>query len=550
MKQKLLVLGGGFGGLYAARELRKRFGDSADIQLISEENYFVFQPLLPEVAAGAITEMHAVTSLRELLKKVRLRKATIHSVDFARKVVTVFQGVQRRPTEIAYDHLVVAMGSRIDLSRVPGLEEHALKMKTLEDARRLRAHIIERLEHADVTQLPEVKREALTFVVVGAGFSGIETIGEVKELIDRSLKYYPNIDPSEVRVIAVEFAPRALNELPESLAAYAVRQLKKRGVELMFNTGVASVTGRRLVTSTGETIPTRTIIATIGNAPSPVVLDMGLELTQGRVAVDRFMRAKGHDNVWSLGDCALIPMKENATERNDFAPPTAQFAVREAAQLASNIAATVKGKALKPFQYKSRGALASLGARRGVAEVFGVKLSGYVAWLLWRAYYLSFMPGFDTKLRVFMNWMLDGLRPRSVVALQVPNAQAARYVHYAAGDPVFERGNRSDGFYTVVSGQFEVSYYDEGQGKDITHEVGPGGHFGERMIMGESTRYGTVKAVTDGVVLVLGREEFTKLSSTFDALGSYLEDHLSRVYHVDWHAKKVTEVESSLPKAS
>lgn len=535
MAQKLLVLGGGFGGLYAARELRKRFGDEAEIQLISEENYFVFQPLLPEVAAGAITSMHAVTSLRELLQGVRLRKATIHSVDFDRQVVTVFQGVQRRPTEIEYDHLVIAMGSRIDLSRVPGLEDHALQMKTLEDARRMRAHIIERLEHADVTFLPEVKREALTFVVVGAGFSGIECIGEMKELIDRSLKYYPNIDPSEIRVIAVEFAPRALNELPESLAAYAVKQLEKRGVEVMFNTGVASVTGRRLVTSTGEIIPTRTIVATIGNAPSPVILDMDLELAHGRVAVDRSMRAKGLENVWSLGDCALIPLKDDAEGRDDFAPPTAQFAVREASQLARNIHAAVQGKPLKPFKYKSRGALASLGARRGVAEVFGIKISGYPAWLLWRMYYLSFMPGFDTKLRVFLNWLLDSIRPRSVVALRAPEKEGARYVHYAASDPVFEKGNRSDGFYTVVSGTFEVSYQDETTGETVTREVGPGGHFGERMIMGETTRFGTVRALTDGTVLVLGQEEFTKLSSTFEALGSYLEEHLNRTYHIDWH---------------
>ncbi|OCX62821.1 nucleotide-disulfide oxidoreductase [Thioclava sp. SK-1] len=535
MGQKLLVLGGGFGGLYAARELRKRFGETADIQLISEENYFVFQPLLPEVAAGAIAEMNAVTSLRELLKGVRLRKATIHSVDFDRQVVTVFQGVQRRPTEIEYDHLVVAMGSRIDLSRVPGLSDHALQMKTLDDARRLRAHIIERLEHADVTFLPEVKREALTFVVVGAGFSGIETVGEMKELIDRSLKYYPNIDPSEIRVVAVEFAPRALNELPESLAAYAVKQLEARGVEVMLNTGVASATGRRLVTSTGEEIPTRTIVATIGNAPSPIVLEMNLALNHGRVAVDRTLRAQGRDNVWSLGDCAMIPLKEAATERGDFAPPTAQFAVREARHLAKNIQAAVQGKPLSVFQYKSRGSLASLGAHRGVAEVFGVKLSGYPAWLLWRIYYLSFMPGFDTKLRVFLSWFLDGIRPRSVVQLDVSGKDGARYVHFAKGDRVFEKGNRSDGFYTVVSGRFEVTYQDDNTGEVTCREVGPGGHFGERMIMGETTRYGSVVALEDGKVLVLGRAEFEKLSTTFDAMGDYFEGYIKDTYGVDWH---------------
>ena len=172
-----------------------------------------------------------MTPLRFLLPGVFVRKAYIDSVDFEAKVVTVFQGVQKRPTEVGYDHLVITLGQRVDLSRTPGLAEHALTMKTLDDARRLRSHVIERLEHAEVTQVPEIKKEALTFCVIGAGFSGVETVGEMKELIDRSLKYYPNIDPSEVRVIVIEFAGRVLNELPEALANYAAKALERRGVE-------------------------------------------------------------------------------------------------------------------------------------------------------------------------------------------------------------------------------------------------------------------------------------------------------------------------------
>ena len=201
MPARILILGGGFAGMFAAKELWRKFGASAKIELINDENFFVFQPLLPEVGAGSITAVHAVTPLRFLLKGIFVRKARVESVDTVRKVVTIFQGVQRRPTEVPYDHLVVALGQTVDLSRTPGLADHAITMKTLSDARRLRAHVIERLEHAEITGLPEVKREALTFVVVGGGFSGIETVGEMKELIDRSLKYYPNIRPEEVRVI-------------------------------------------------------------------------------------------------------------------------------------------------------------------------------------------------------------------------------------------------------------------------------------------------------------------------------------------------------------
>ena len=282
-------------------------------------------------------------------------------------------------------------------------------MKTLQDARRLRAHIIEKLEHAQVTNLPEVKREALTFCVIGAGFSGIETVGEMREMIDRTLKYYPDISPAEIRVIVVEFADRVLGELPESLGAYAKTRLERMGVAFMLGRGVASATGTRLVLDDGTQIETRTIVATIGNAPSKLVREMPLEHAHGRIKVDRTLRAVGCENIWSLGDCALIPMKDSASERHDFAPPTAQFAVREASCLAQNLECALAGKPLKPFVYKSKGALASLGAKRGVAEVMGIKLSGFPAWLLWRAYYVAFLPGAWTKLRVLMNWVFDAL---------------------------------------------------------------------------------------------------------------------------------------------
>ena len=534
MAQRILILGGGFAGMFAAREVKNRLGDAAEVELINDQNYFVFQPLLPEVAAGSITAPHAVSPLRFLLRDVFVRKARVDSVDFERKIVTVFQGVQRRPTEIAYDHLIVAMGQTVDLSRTPGLTDHALTMKTLEDARRLRAHVIEKLEHAEITHLPEVKKEALTFCVVGAGFSGVETVGEMKELIDRSLKYYPNIDPSEVRVVVVEFADRVLGELPPKLGAYAAKKLEERGIEVMLNTGVASATGTRLITTTGEEIPTRTIVATIGNAPSRVVRELDLEKAHGRILVERTLQAKGRGDVWSLGDCALIPMKEGATERGDFAPPTAQFAVREARTVAENIAAAIQGKPLKPFQYVSQGALASLGARRGVAQVWGINISGFAAWALWRAYYVSFLPGFGTKVRVLINWLLDDLSPRSVVQIRSYTPPAARYVHYRAGDRIFETGNRADGLYTVISGAVELSYQDEATGEEVVTRIGPGGHFGERLILGQQRRSGTVRALEDSKVLVLDREEFLKIADGFPVVRDYFKGHMKEAYGIDW----------------
>ena len=522
----ILILGGGFAGLYAARNIQRLMGKTVDIEIVNRENYFVFQPLLPEVAGGAISAVNAVSPLRFLTHDISMRKAEIDSIDPKTQTDTVFQGVQRRPTVLSYDHLIIALGSGSDLSRMPGLNEHAFTMKTLSDARRLRAHVIERLEHADITRLPEVKKGALTFTVIGGGFSGIETVGEIKELIDRSLCYYPNIQSSEIRVVVLEFADRILNEMSESLAGYAQKNLIERGIEIQLGVGVAKCTGTQLVTTTNEIIDTRTIVATIGNAPPSAVLKMPLAFQHGRILVGRDFRVQGYQNIWSIGDCALIPMKENASHRDDFAPPTAQFAVREAKQIASNIKAAVSDQPLKAFKYISKGSLASLGAGRGVAEVFGIKLTGRAAWLLWRVYYISFLPGMQTRISVLWNWLMDWFSSRSVVQINSEDEQSARYVLYRAGDRIYETGARADGFYTVISGSVQITGIDKNTGKETSRVIEAGEHFGERLLLGATRRIATAVAMDDTKVLSLTRDEFLKLAEGLPFFHDYFENHL------------------------
>ena len=526
MVHRVLILGGGFAGLYAARNLQRLMGKKAAIEVVNRENYFVFQPLLPEVAGGAISAVNAVSPLRFLTREIFIRKAEVDSINPEAQTVTVFQGVQRRPTVLEYDHLIIALGSGSDLSRTIGLSEHAFTMKTLSDARRLRAHVIERLEHADITRLPEVKKGALTFTVIGGGFSGIETVGEIKELIDRSLRYYPNINASEIRVVVLEFADRILNEMPESLAAYAQNKLNQRGIEVQLGVGVAEATGTQLVTTTGEVIDTRTIVATIGNTPAPVVAKMPLTLEQGRILVRRDFRADGFENIWAIGDCALIPMTETASDREDFAPPTAQFAVREAKHLAQNVVAALQNQNLKTFHYSSKGSLASLGAGRGVAEVYGIKLTGRLAWLLWRVYYISFLPGMQTRISVLWNWLMDGFSPRSVVQINSEKPQDARYVLYRAGDRIYENGARSDGFYTIASGSVEITGIDPKTGEETSRVLIAGDHFGERLLIGATRRIATAVAIEDTKVLVLTRDEFLKLAEGLPFFRAYFETHL------------------------
>ncbi|MBL9060176.1 MAG: cyclic nucleotide-binding domain-containing protein, partial [Mangrovicoccus sp.] len=291
----------------------------------------------------------------------------------------------------------------------------------------------------------------------------------------------------------------------------------------------------QLVTTTGEVIDTRTIVATIGNAPSAVVRDMDLPFAAGRIAVDRTFAVPGRENVWSLGDCALIPMKEGAAERVNFAPPTAQFAVREARQLAINIAAKIAGKPLSPFEYKSQGALASLGARRGVAEVWGVKLTGFAAWLLWRGYYLAFLPGLATQMRILVNWVLDALSGPSVVDLRSHVPPPVRQLRYRAGDRVFEAGNRADGVYTLLEGAMELRQPDPRTGEEEVRILKPGDHFGERSVLGRRRRSGTVRALEDSRVLVLDQDAFTRVAEGFPAFGDYFRKRLKDRFDIDWN---------------
>ena len=526
MACRILILGGGFAGLYAARNIQKLMGRDVEIEVVNRDNYFVFKPLLPEIAGGAISAINEVSPLRFLTKGISMRKAEIDSIDPKLQQVTVFQGVQRRPTILEYDHLVIALGSGSDLSKTPGLSEHAFTMKTLSDAQLLRAHIIERLEHADITRLPDVKKGALTFSVIGGGFSGVETVGEIKELIDRSLLDYPNIHPSEIRVVLLEFSERILNEMPESLAKYAYANLEKRGIEIQLGVGVAEATGTQLVTSENEVIDTRTIVATIGNTPSAVVANMPLNLQDGRVLVGRDFRAEGYDNIWSIGDCALIPLKENAIKRDEFAPPTAQFAVREAAHLSLNIKSAIEEKASKPFQYKSKGALASLGAGRGVAEVFGLKLTGRVAWLLWRVYYISLLPGAQARVSVLWNWLMDGLSRRSVAQINSQTDPGTRYVCYRTGDRIYENGSRADGLYTIISGAVRITSMDSETGLEKSRILAVGEHFGELMLLGATRRIATAVAAEDTKVLVMTQQEFLKLAEGLPFFNDYFSEHL------------------------
>jgi NADH dehydrogenase len=529
-KKKVLVIGGGFGGVFAAKALERQGRGKLDVELVNANNYFVFQPLLPEVAAASIHSADAVVPLRQLLRRVQIRQAEVMGIDFDEKKVIVVQGTKRIPIDLPYDELVIALGTGVDLNRFPGLPEHALTMKDLADAHRLRTHVIGCLETADVTEDPEAKRQLLTFVVVGAGFSGVETVAETRELVRRALKYYPNIRDDEVRFYLIEYADRILPTFPADLAEYATRRLQIHGIEVLTRVGTKAATGTAVELTDGRIIPTSTIVATIGNGPHRLVETLGLDLHWARIKTDRLMRVPGHDGVWALGDAALIPLVDNPGEDPLlYATQTAQFAVREGRQIASNILAKMAGEPLKPFAYTSKGSLASLGMSKAVAEVYGIKLSGTLAWLLWRGFYLSFLPGFAAKFRVGVTWLINSVMPPNIVQIQ-SDPPATRYVHYRKGDKVFEPGMLIDGFYTVIKGAFKLTIDNAETGEHFEKVFAPGEHFGERVLVRSALRTGLVVALEDGVLLFIEQKAFTRFARAFPFLDNYFKDYIERTF--------------------
>ncbi len=526
---RIVIVGGGFGGAFAARYLTRYAPRDTRIELINDTNYFVFQPLLPEVASGTISAPDAVTPLRYMLSKVRIRMAQVISVDTAQREVTLLQGSRRIPQQIAYDHLVIAVGQETDLSRSPGMQEHSLCMRNLADAHELRNRVIECLEHADVTEDAMLKQELLTFVVAGGGFSGTETIGELIEMIDRTLKFYPNISTDEVRAVLIQRGAQILPELSEKLGEYAANKLGSRNVEVICGASVVRATATAVFLDDGTRIDTHTLVTTVGNGPRAFTQTLGVELQRGKLPVDENLRVAGSKNMWALGDAALVPLHDDENADVQFAPPTAQFAVREARCVAKNIAAQLSARTLMPFAFKPFGSLASIGHYKAVAEIFGLRISGLLAWLLWRSVYIGMLPGFSTRLRVALNWMFDYFLPRSIVQIANRHDSGTRFRCFAKGDVVSRPGQVVDGFYTVISGCLESRVASEAA-DDFVRVLGPGDHWGERSLSAVRLTVGTLTAVEDTRVMILPADDFRNLCETLPPMENYFGKISDKIY--------------------
>ena len=412
-RTRVVILGGGFGGLYVALELEKTLARDPDVEitLINRENFFLFTPMLHEVAASDLDLTNIVNPVRKLLKRVNFFAGDVERVNLERKTVQVSHGFDHHHHEMPYDHLVVALGSITNFYNLPGLEERALTMKSLGDAIHLRNRLIAHLEEADTECCAAIREPLMTFVVAGGGFAGVETIAAINDFVHHALRFYPNLKNMDVRMVLVHPGSVILPELGEKLGAYAQKKLAARGVDIRVNTKVAGVSDDGVELSDGTFLSSKTLIWTAGTSPHPLLSSLPCTMDRGRMLVDETLEVKGWPGVWALGDCALVP----DVHTGKYCPPTAQHALREGRVLARNITATVRGGAKKRFSFKTIGQLAAIGRRTGVASIFGVNFSGFIAWWMWRTIYLSKLPRFEKKLRVALDWTLDLLFSKDLV---------------------------------------------------------------------------------------------------------------------------------------
>lgn len=516
-KKRIVILGGGFGGVYTAMNLEKYFKKDSEyeIVLINRENYFVYQPMLAEVVGGAVGILDTVSALRRLLTHTTLYLRDIESVDIKEQTITMAPQFTHQPLIIKYDHLVVSLGNVTDFRGAPGLHEHALPFKNLSDALRIRNHLIDVIEEAAIEPNPALKKELLTFVVGGGGFSGTEVVAELNDFVKRLAKKYSTINLSDIKVVLVHSKDRLMErELSKSLSVYAGKLLAKRGVDIRFDMKLVSATPQGAVLNNGERIPSKTIISTVPSFPNPIVEQMDVPKEKGKIKADATMQVEGKNNLWTLGDCSVVP---NLAE-GGICPPTAQFAIRQAKVLAKNIYNSIQNRPKVEFRFKTLGLLGALGHHRAVAELFGkIKLSGYIAWIMWRAIYWIKLPGFDRKLKVAFSWFSDTIVPIEAVQLKLSPSQGIAQLHFENGEVIFHEGDIGDFLYIIVNGTVEVLHEKDGKEEHVC-KLGKGEFFGEMAILNEKRRNATIRCIEPTDVLALRKSDFGVLLANFGKL--------------------------------
>lgn len=521
----MLILGGGFAGVTVAQELEKLargLPRRIDVTLVSKTNYLLFLPMLPEAASGSIELTHIMSPLRPLIPRTHVRIESVLSIDLAHQTVTTLQPSTRREQVLPWDYLVIALGNMVDLSGLAGVAQHGLPIKTIGDALYIRNRAIEMLDGAEAAADPDERRRLLTFVVAGGGFSGVELAAELNAFLRDAAHAYHTIRRQDIRVVLLHSGERILPELSASLATFAQKQLEKQGIELKLRTRLSAATAQEVVFQSGERIGANTLVVALGAGANPVLRSMDVIKDRGRVKVDRTLLLEGQTRVWALGDCAAVPDPKSKQD-GQYVPPTAQFALREGRTVARNIVAAIEGQPAQEFTFAGLGQLVSLGQHTAVAELLGrIKVSGLIAWLLWRGFYLFRLPGFERKLRVGIDWTLDLFSRRDLAQLNVQRTDRVSLAHYEPGQVIIRQGDPADAFYVITQGEVQVAR-EQPDGTEIeVDRMYQGDSFGEIGLLQHGRRNATIRAV-DGVnVITLGSTDFGLLAESWEGLSKLL----------------------------
>ena len=511
-ERRVIIVGGGFGGVTLAQHLERKVPSDIEIVLISSENHFVFTPMLAEVVGRSISPLHMAVAGRQMVRRTTWLTARVTDIDLQTHLVR-YVGEGGENASLTYDHLVLACGSIVNMDMLPGLAAYAYPIKTLGDAVYLGNDLISRFEEAAVETDATQRRRLLTLVVIGGGFSGVEVAGAIMEVTNHALRFYPTLKGERAQVILLQHGDLLIPELnAPSLSKFAYEKLGDAGVDVRLNSSAQEVTAAGVRLKSGL-IEAATVISTVGTNPNPLIEKLGLPLQRGRVVTNPDMSVTGASNVWALGDCAMVP---NAVDHRP-SPPTAQFAMRQAKQLAANLVRTFRGQPTQPFSFKNLGMLASLGNRTAVAEILGVRVSGFIAWVLWRAIYLAKLPSFARKLEVLVDWTWTALFSPNIVQLQTSRTATVGLAHYAPGEFIFHKGDPAGNVFAIRSGTAGV-YLDESAHPIVI--LKPGEHFGEQGQQGNGHRVhgASVKAETPLDLLTIRRNDFERVTQSVTSL--------------------------------
>ena len=523
-KQRVIIVGGGFGGVKCAQTLCGALSpQKAEVVLFDRQNHLVFSPLLAEVVGSSINSLDVVVPLRQLLPDVFCRTEEVRGVDLEKNAIE-YAAEDGQSSRLTYDHLVLACGCVTSLNVVPGMADHAHALKTVADATSLRSHLMAHMEQAEVATDPARRAWHLTVLVVGGGYSGVEAAGEINDLLRASARHFRNWKEADVKVMLLHSREEILPEISPGLRVFARKKMERAGVQMVLNARATSATAEGVGLQDGRFLRGGTIVCTIGSAAAPLICGLNVGKDKGRLATESDLRLKGLKNVWAIGDCASIINAEN----NEVSPTTGQFAEREGRQCAQNIVRVLRGEATRPFRFKLLGELCSIGGHSAVADLFGMHLSGFLAWFAWRSIYLFKLPTWGRRLQVGFDWATLLVFPRDLAFVRVDQTERVSHAHYGPGEFIIRRGEEPTSFYVLEKGEVEVVRDNNGAPGEVVAVLGAGSFFGERALLGNRPRVMSVRARNSVEVLVLGKNVFTQMSGALAPLRDALAQALNR----------------------